>query len=282
MNYRHAFHAGNFADVMKHVLLVRMLVHLRRKDTAFRVIDTHAGIGFYDLSAPEAIRTGEWRDGIGRLEQPFDGAVEELLQPYREILAGMRARHGNSCYPGSPAITRELLRRNDRAIFIEKHELDGELLRERFNTVRNTKVLRADGWAALGGLVPPKEKRGLVLIDPPYEEAGELMSAIGRLGRATRKWPTGVFTLWYPVKLRTTTDSFAAALSAALPAPAIRIELLIDAPNDPARLSGSGLVVVNPPWTLEAEAPAILAALAERLGRTAAAGFKVERLATPA
>jgi 23S rRNA (adenine2030-N6)-methyltransferase len=278
LNYRHAFHAGNFADVMKHALLVRILVHLRRKETPFRVVDTHAGIGFYDLEADEAARTGEWRGGVARIEEPFAPDVEDLLQPYRAVLAEVRARRGASVYPGSPAIIREMLRREDRAIFLEMHPEDGELLSERFNEVQNTKVMRLDGWVGLYGLIPPKERRGLVLIDPPYEEPDELARAVPRLARAVEKWPTGIFAFWYPIKDRRETDGFAAALRKSIGREALRLELLVDDPADRTRLNGSGLLVINPPWTLAADAEAMLPAMAERLARGGYGAYLCERL----
>jgi 23S rRNA (adenine2030-N6)-methyltransferase len=278
LNYRHAFHAGNFADVMKHALLVRILVHLRRKETPFRVVDTHAGIGFYDLEADEAARTGEWRGGVARIEEPFAPDVEDLLQPYRAVLAEVRARRGASVYPGSPAIIREMLRREDRAIFLEMHPDDGELLSERFNEVQNTKVMRLDGWVGLYGLIPPKERRGLVLIDPPYEEPDELARAVPRLARAVEKWPAGIFAFWYPIKDRRETDGFAAALRKSIGREALRLELLVDDPADRTRLNGSGLLVINPPWTLAADAEAMLPAMAERLARGGYGAYLCERL----
>ena len=279
MNYRHAFHAGNFADVMKHVMLVRVLCHLRRKDKPFRVIDTHAGIGFYDLAAEEAGRTLEWQGGVGRLEKPFDPDVEHLLAPYREVLEETRQRHGARVYPGSPLVIRELLRKQDRAVLAELHPADGALLTERFNTVANIKVLRLDGWMALHGLVPPKERRGLVLVDPPYEEPGEFDRLVMEIGRALAKWPTGVFMAWYPIKDRAEIARVAAALASAVTRPILRLEVMIERPDDVSRLNGCGLFVVNPPWLLEEEAGALLPALAERLARGAYGGYRCERIA---
>jgi 23S rRNA (adenine2030-N6)-methyltransferase len=276
VNYRHAFHAGNFADVMKHILLTLILVHLRRKETPFRVIDTHAGIGFYDLGGDEALRTGEAQDGIGRLDEPFAPEVEALIAPYREVLAAVRARRGETIYPGSPAIIRELLRPSDRAILIEKHPDDGALLGERFNTVQTTKVLRQDGWGAVSGLIPPKERRGLILIDPPYEEVGELTRSVERLRRIVTKWPTGIVALWYPIKDTRETNSFASALGKTLSAEMLRLELMVDDPRVPARLNGSGLLVVNPPYQLREQAEQILPALAERLARTTYGAYLCE------
>ena len=282
MNYRHAFHAGNFADVMKHVLLVRVLGHLLKKPAPFRAIDTHAGIGFYDLAGEEAERTGEWRDGVGRLEPPFTPEVEALLEPYRTLLAEVQARHGAGVYPGSPLIIREMLRRGDRGVFVELHPADGARLGERFNSVPNIKVLQLDGWTALHALIPPREKRGLVLIDPPYESRGELDRLASELCRAMAKWPTGVFMAWYPIKSPSEADRAAAALAKASPRPLLRLELLIEEPDDPARLNGSGLFVANPPWTLAEEAGIVLPALAERLAHSGYGAFRCEPLGPPA
>lgn len=277
MNYRHAFHAGNFADVMKHALLARILAHLRGKDAPFRVIDTHAGIGLYDLSADEATRTGEWRDGIGRLAEPFAPEVEDVLAPYRSVLAEVRERHGALAYPGSPAILREMLRRQDQGILVELHKADVAVLAERYQAVPNLKVLHLDGWTALHAMIPPKERRGLVLIDPPFEETGELDRLVQEIRTATAKWPTGVYAGWYPVKALSEIDRAAAAF-VDLPRPGLRLELFVVRPDDPARLNGCGLFVVNPPWTLEADAETLLPALAERLARGSYAGYRCERI----
>ena len=266
MNYRHAFHAGNFADVMKHVLLARILDHLRGKPKPFRVIDTHAGIGLYDLAGPEALRTGEWRDGVGRLEAPMSAAAEVVAAPYRAALAEVRRRHGPTTYPGSPALARLALRPGDRAILIERHPEDAAVLRDRFGGSGAVTVLPHDGWTALRGLIPPKERRGLVLVDPPYEAGGELSRGAARLADAVGKWPTGIFALWYPIKVSEEIDAFAGVLARTIAAPAVRLELLIAEPDGNA-LAGSGLVVVNPPWQLAADARAVLPALADRLGR---------------
>src|SRR5215210_7661352 len=267
MNYRHAFHAGNFADVMKHALLVRILVYLQRKETPLRVIDTHAGIGLYDLAGDEAGRTGEWVDGIGRLDEAFSPEVEEILAPYRSVVAEVRARHGTTAYPGSPAILRELLRRQDRGVFVELHPADHAVLSEAFNQVSNLKVMHLDGWMALHALIPPKEKRGLVLIDPPYEEPNELERLGDEILLGLSKWPTGVYAGWYPIKDLKPVDALFRRLGAEIGRSGLRLELLVDDPRDPNRLNGSGLCVINPPWTLREEAEILLPALAERLSR---------------
>ncbi|ACL60650.1 23S rRNA (adenine(2030)-N(6))-methyltransferase RlmJ [Methylobacterium nodulans] len=278
MNYRHAFHAGNHADVLKHLVLTRVLAYLQRKETPFRAIDTHAGIGWYDLTADEAARTGEWHDGWGRLAEPFSPEIEDLLAPYRAAVARLQERHGPETYPGSPALIRSFLRPGDRGVFVELHPADGALLRERFSRDSRTKVMALDGWTALLALIPPKERRGLVLIDPPYEVPGEI-ERLGRdLARAVAKWPTGLYLAWYPIKDIGAVDRMAAALSAALDRPALRIDLLIDRPDDPTRLSGSGLIAVNPPYTLAGEMEVVLPALAERLARGGYGAFRCEAI----
>jgi 23S rRNA (adenine2030-N6)-methyltransferase len=280
MNYRHAFHAGNFADVMKHALLARLIDYLKRKDAPFRVIDTHAGIGLYDLQADEATRTGEWIDGVGRLSEPFSPEVEALLAPYRAVLAAVRARHGETAYPGSPAIAREMLRPGDRGIAVELHPADHATLAERFAAAPTLKVMHLDGWTALHALVPPRERRGLVLVDPPFETPGEMERLPAELLKALRKWPTGIYAGWYPIKDARAVDRALAPLRDA-PRPALRIELMIDRPDDPTRLNGCGLVVINPPWTLADEAAVLLPALGERLSRAGYAAFRCDALGAP-
>jgi 23S rRNA (adenine2030-N6)-methyltransferase len=282
MNYRHAFHAGNFADVMKHALLVRILTYLQRKETPLRVIDTHAGIGLYDLTGDEAERTGEWIDGIGRLDEALAPDAEEILAPYRKVVADVRARHGETIYPGSPGILREILRRQDRGVFVELHPADHAVLSSAFNEVSNLKVIHLDGWTALHALIPPKEKRGLVLIDPPYEQPNELERLGTELLAALKKWPTGVYAGWYPIKSVGPVDAVAERLHRESSRPGLRLELLVDDPRDPTRLNGSGLFVLNPPWSLREEAEILLPALAERLSRSGYAAYRCEAFGPPA
>src|SRR6056297_641915 len=242
MNYRHAFHAGNFADVLKHVVLTRILAYLALKDKPFRAIDTHAGIGLYNLEADEASRTGEWVDGIGRLDDaPLAPECEALLAPYRNVLAGIRARYGEGIYPGSPAIIREMLRPSDRGILVELHPADHAVLAARYHQVSNLKALNLDGWQALGAMIPPKEKRGLVLIDPPYEKTGELGRLTHEIAAATTKWPGGIYVGWYPIKRQREVDEALAPL-ASLPRPTLRLEMRVLTEHPEPRLIGCGLV----------------------------------------
>ena len=186
MNYRHAFHAGNFADVVKHAVLVRMLVHLRQKPAAFRVIDTHAGAGLYDLGGAEALRSGEWRDGIGRLlAAPIGEQARALLAPYLDALASFNSAGRLASYPGSPALVRAFLRPQDRLIACELEPNAAAALARHLSGDRRSKAVAIDGWTALNAYVPPMERRGLVLIDPPFEDA-----AIFRGWSARSKPPT--------------------------------------------------------------------------------------------
>jgi 23S rRNA (adenine2030-N6)-methyltransferase len=276
MNYRHAFHAGNFADVMKHALFARILAYLQRKEAPIRVIDTHAGVGLYDLRSEEAARTREAEAGIGRLDAPLAPEAEALLRPYRTVLEAVRGRFGGSAYPGSPAILREMLRPQDRGILVELHPEDGAALAARYHAAANLKVLQRDGWTALSALIPPRERRGLVLIDPPYEEPGEIERLGRKLAGAVRKWPTGLYAAWYPIKDLAGPEAMVRRLAAESPRPGLRLELLVDDPQVPDRLNGSGLIVVNPPWPLQGEAEILLPSLAERLARSDYGGFRCE------
>lgn len=266
MNYRHAFHAGNFADVVKHIILTRILAYLMKKDAAFRVIDTHAGIGLYDLFGTEAERTGEWQDGIGRLiEAKPPAPFADLIAPY---LGAVRAQNSDGrlrYYPGSPMITRHMLRSQDRLMALELHPSDAWALRKNFADDFQVRVTTLDGWAAMGTHLPPKEKRGLVLVDPPFEEKGEFTRMAQSLEKAHARWPGGIYAYWYPIKEPREVDAYIKALKASGIAKILRIELTIDSPATPPRLHGTGMIVVNPPYVLEQEMRTMLPVLAELL-----------------
>jgi 23S rRNA (adenine2030-N6)-methyltransferase len=260
MNYRHAFHAGNFADVVKHAVLCRVLLHLRGKPAAFRVLDTHAGEGLYDLTRPEASRSGEWRHGIERVRNAaVTGEVGGLLAPYLDVVAAHNANGRMTSYPGSPALVRAWLRPQDRLVACELEPGAAAALTHNLRG-RNIRVVTIDGWTALTAYVPPKERRGLVLIDPPFEQSGEFARLADRLAAAYRKWATGLYLLWYPIKERRECEQFARRLARSGIGKILRAELTIDDRSD--RLAGAGLVLVNPPWTLERELSILLPALA--------------------
>ncbi len=201
MNYRHAFHAGNFADVFKHALLARVLTYLVQKPAPLRFIDTHAGIGIYDLSGDEASRTGEWRDGIGRLDREAAPAdIADLLAPYLDAVGPRGADGAWRTYPGSPGLAQWILRPGDRLSLCELHPADASTLKAQLGRDKRVQVLPIDGYAGLKALLPPPERRGLVLIDPPFETPDEFETLLSALLRATRIWSTGVYMLWYPLK----------------------------------------------------------------------------------
>lgn len=269
MNYRHAFHAGNFADVFKHVLLSRALVALRRKSTPWRYLDTHAGIGWYDLASEEARRGAEWQGGIGRLDMSrATPDVQMLLAPYLDAVGPRDAGGRPSLYPGSPGIAQQLCRADDRLILCELHPLDGPILRQGFKGDRRAKMVAIDGYLALRAYLPPPERRGLVLVDPPFEDKNEFTAMTENLLAAHRRWPTGIYMLWYPVKDREALIRFAAALVSSGLQRMAQAELLVQ-PDALSRgaLAGCGMIVVNPPFGFAAEMGQLLPFLAQVLGR---------------
>lgn len=290
MNYRHIYHAGNFADVLKHAVLALVIAHLKRKDTPFRIIDTHAGIGLYDLSREEAQKTGEWHDGIGRiLADSPPPEIAEILAPYLEVVHAENGAgsHGPlQRYPGSPVIARRLMRPDDRLVVNEAHPADAAALTALFAKDRAVKILALDGWTALKSLLPPKERRGLVLIDPPFEEPGEFRRIVEGLAAAHRRFATGTIMIWYPIKDDRAVRTFAReAAELAIPK-VLSAELLVRAPLSAGGLAGSGLIIVNPPFTLESQLAALLPYLAERLGQGKGAGGRLtwltgERVTNP-
>jgi 23S rRNA (adenine2030-N6)-methyltransferase len=281
MNYRHAYHAGNFADVLKHLVLARMLTALGGKDAPYRYLDTHAGIGLYRLDGEEALKTGEWVDGIERLRAPFAEEIEAILAPYRDAVAKMRSVHGAQTYPGSPLVAATLMRRQDKAVLIEKHPDDVRTLQAVLAGDRRSKVIELDGWTALNAMIPPPERRGLVLIDPPFEERGE-MTRLGRaLVSAAAKWPTGSFAGWYPIKDVAEADALARQVGQARLFKLQRIEIRIAAQGERS-LIGCGLLVINPPWTLMGEMDRVLPALSDRLARSGAGACVNDWLGTDA
>lgn len=280
MNYRHNFHAGNFADVVKHAVLALIARHFVQKATPFRYIDTHAGLGVYDLYAEQARKTGEWREGVGRVwGAKFTPDVAELLAPWRAAVDAVNTEGALRFYPGSPEIVRHLARRDDRLILCELHPQDASALEAHYARDRRVRAIAIDGWTGLNAYVPPKERRGIVLVDPPFEEDGELARMAAALERAHQKWPTGTYVLWYPIKDIRDTNAFLRRLREGGIPSILSLELMIQSTDNSARLGGTGLVVVNPPWTLERDARRLLPALAGVLGRDEHAGFRVQEIA---
>lgn len=279
MNYRHAYHAGNFADVVKHIVLARLIEYLKRKDKPFRVIDTHAGIGLYDLSSNEAQKTGEWRDGIGRLARIDPGIeVTVMLGPYLEAVNACNTDGGIRFYPGSPWLARRLLRNQDRLTAIELHPQDAVRLKAQFEGDFQTRVIELDGWLALGAHLPPKEKRGLVLVDPPFEQEGEFDRLAAGVEKAYKRWPGGIYALWYPIKDRRGVADFRSRLMASGMSKVLDIVFEARPDSNSERLDGTGMVVVNPPFTLEQELRLILPMLQVAMAAPGAAGWRLDWL----
>ena len=275
MNYRHAFHAGNFADVHKHAVLSRVLQYLCRKPAALRVIDTHAGAGRYDLFAPEPTRSGEWREGIARLWQAprwREGqGPQALLAPYLDAVAALNPDGELRTYPGSPLVARHLLRPQDRLIACEIEPRAAASLAAALRGEARAKVLVIDGWTALGAYVPPKERRGLALIDPPFEQADELVRLNEALSRALRKWPRGVYLAWRPIREAAPDARFLNGVAALGQPNILALEIDVGPGKVGAHgqrpLARCGLLAVNPPHTLIDEARLLLPWLARLLER---------------
>ncbi len=269
MNYRHAFHAGNFADCMKHALMLWLLGAMQKKPGAIFVLDTHAGIGRYDLSGPEASRTGEWQRGIARLSEPpleladYVGLVNEL-----------------GLYPGSPWLLRARLREQDRMVCCELHPEDHTILRRLFGRDDRVAVHQRNAWEALGAFLPSRpEKRALVLIDPPFEAVDEFEQLARGIRLAHSRMPNAVLVAWYPIKHRAPPRAFHQALKDSGMRDIVAAELWLRTPLDASRLNGCGLAVVNPPFGFEGAAQAMLAGLLTRLGDgEEGEGFGVERI----
>lgn len=275
MNYRHIFHAGNPADVMKHAVLALIIDHLRAKPTPFCVLDVHAGIGRYDLTSEPAQKTLEFQDGIGRLfGRP---APHPALQPYLDAVAALNPDGTLRWYPGSPRLARAMLRDHDRLVVNELHPDDWQTLKAEFAGDRRVSVQRTDAYQALKANVPPKEKRGLVLIDPPFEQPDEFARMAEGLSAAHKRWPTGVYALWYPIKERPAVWRFQEAVENTGIRKVLMVELTWHDEDTHLRLNGSGLLIVNPPWKLDESLREMLPTLHDALPSTGG-GTKVDWL----
>ena len=285
MNYRHQFHAGNFADVMKHALLARLVRALQKKEKGFLVLDTHAGRGRYDLAAAATgdslARKPEWPDGIGRLAARTD--LPAALAEYAALVRDFDRRAGNSAatprfYPGSPSLAQSLARPQERLVFCEKHPAECAALREEFQFSPGVEVREVDGYASLRALLPPTERRALVLIDPPFEAQDEFAQIAAALAEGLRRFASGVFAVWYPLTERARVDDFFAAVRALRPPATLAAELTIAGPVAPMKMKGCGLLVINPPWQFDREAEALLAFLAPVLAQAPGGGGRVDWL----
>jgi 23S rRNA (adenine2030-N6)-methyltransferase len=283
MNYHHAFHAGGFADVIKHIVLVRILTYLHEKPAPFRVIDSHAGSGLYDLSGEQARRGGEWLTGIARIMQArFSQTAASLVKPYLDIVRAFNPHGPLQAYPGSPLIARAMLRPQDRITACEIEPAARKALIDALRKDAQARVVDLDGWVALPAFVPPNERRGLVLVDPPFEASDEFDRLADGFNSAFSKWPTGVYLLWYPAKSRRASDQLArqVAQTTASVRPertCLRLEFSVAPQAVDSALTSCGLLIVNPPWTLQGELKTILSELEKPLGQGGAGRFRLVR-----
>jgi 23S rRNA (adenine2030-N6)-methyltransferase len=283
MNYRHAFHAGNFADVVKHAVLAQLIERLKEKDAAFRVIDTHAGAGAYGLAEGPAERTNEWQLGIGKLwGRKLPAPLRTALAPYLDVVAGLNPGDGLLRYPGSPVIVRRLLRRQDRLTAVEMHPEDAASLAAAFAGDVQVRVVELDGWLALGSFVPPKERRGLVLVDPPFESTDEFAKLADGFLRAHRRWPTGTYALWYPVKNLDAIQELRETLAASGIKRLTRAELTIRRRDykegSKTSFNGAGLILANAPWKFSAILKPLLSGLVPFLAQGPGAGHQIDEI----
>jgi 23S rRNA (adenine2030-N6)-methyltransferase len=267
VNYRHAYHAGNFADCVKHALLLEILDVMQRKDKPLLVLDTHAGIGRYDLTSGPAERTGEWREGIGKAMALRPAALQKFCAMVEAL----------GLYPGSPALAASRLRGGDRLVACELHPEDAAILRGVFARRRDVAVHERDGYAAMRALLPPPERRALVLVDPPFERGDEFEMVVKNVVAAWEKFRSGVFVVWYPIKHLAPVRGFFEAVKVSGMRDVVAASFWRRKPEDPKTLNGCGLLVVNPPFGFEAAALPVLQDFVEVLGETGG-GCAVERL----
>jgi 23S rRNA (adenine2030-N6)-methyltransferase len=275
-SYRHGFHAGNHADVLKHVVLVQMLAYLTAKETPLWVIDTHAGAGAYSLDSAFAQKKGEFRDGIGRLwgRNDLPPALLNYLDQVKRLNKDGELRH----YPGSPQIALQMLREQDRLQLFELHGTESEVLRKQYaNAKRRVSVQAADGFAGLKAALPPASRRGLVLIDPPYEDKDDYRKVAAAMRDALQRFATGVYAVWYPQVRRQESQDLPGQLKQLAEGDWLHASLTVKAPaKEGLGLHGSGLFIFNPPWNLEASLRGVMPVLVRLLGQDAKATFKLK------
>jgi 23S rRNA (adenine2030-N6)-methyltransferase len=280
MNYRHAYHAGNFADVLKHAVTTAVLLRMLARPKPMTYVESHAGAGLYRLDSPEALRSHEADSGILRLggAQPRSA----VLAAYLRIVAALPENEAAlRAYPGSPLLAAGLLGDDDRLLLSEVVPEEAGALRHLFRHDARVAVHCRDGWEALGGLLPPTPRRGLLLVDPPYEAPDDFRRVVAGLAVARRRWPVGVLAAWYPIKDRQTLRPFHRALAAAGLGPLLRAELSVRPDDNPAGLNGSGMVIAAPPFGLEQDLRELLAELAGFLHQPGAPRPRVDWLAPP-
>jgi len=280
MNYRHAFHAGNFADVLKHVVLMMLVEHLKKKPAPFFYLDTHAGRGLYDLSEAQAQRSGEYKTGIGRLLEARKASLSAETSAYVELVRESAGKDHSAitAYPGSPLIVARMRRPGDRMVLVESQAKEAASLAAALGRKRLLSVLDGDGYAALKAHLPPRENRGLVLIDPPYESDLEFDRVLAGLETAHERWPTGTYCVWYPLTDRAGPLRFRHNLERSGIRRVLDVTLSVLPADAQVGMSGAGLVIINPPWLIDERLQELLPQLHRLLSPDGLGGSSVEWL----
>lgn len=276
LSYRHSFHAGNFADVLKHIILIQLLEYFGKKDKPFCCIDTHAGAGDYALDSGYALKNREFENGIGKLWQRDD--LPDAVASYVQLIKRANSNGNMTHYLGSPLITQQLLRNQDRLCLYELHSTDVDLLTTAIGRDKRVKVCYADGLKSALGLLPPQERRGLVLIDPSYELKTDYIDVPKALCAMHKRFATGTYALWYPVVERRRNQALERALQTSGIKNVQLFELGIAADSDEHGMTASGLIIINPPWTLTAQMQTVLPWLVNVLSNNNAGSYRIQTL----
>ncbi|GFK34735.1 23S rRNA (adenine(2030)-N(6))-methyltransferase RlmJ [Vibrio cholerae] len=273
LSYRHSFHAGNHADVLKHIVQSLILNSLQQKEKPFVYHDTHSGVGRYDLTHEWSEKTGEYKQGIARVWQQdnIPAELDSYLDAIRQLNQGETLRY----YPGSPRVARAHLREQDRMVLTELHPSDYPLLEQEFHRDRQVSIYKEDGFSRLKASLPPQERRGLVLIDPPYELAKEYRDVVRAIAQSYKRWATGIYAIWYPVVNRCDIDDMLEGLQGLEIRKILQIELGVAPDTNERGMTASGMIVINPPWTLESQMQTILPFLKQAIA-PATGHYKVE------
>lgn len=276
LSYRHSFHAGNAADVLKHSILIHILQHLQRKEKAFCYVDTHAGAGLYALNSEHAEKTQEYKQGIGALWQAKN--LPDALESYRQVIQAFNSDNELNHYPGSPLIAQHLLRRQDRLFLYELHSSDVQLLESSLRADRRVQVHHQDGFKHCAGLLPPTQRRGMVLIDPSYEVKTDYERVLEIILQLYQRFATGTYVLWYPVVERPRINELERKIQASNLKNVQLFELAQQADSHEYGMTASGMIVINPPWTLKAAMETALPFLAEQLGMANQGSYRIKQL----
>ncbi|EKD53935.1 MAG: hypothetical protein ACD_60C00138G0004 [uncultured bacterium] len=263
MNYRHIYHAGNFADVFKHIVLIALIQSFLKKETPFCYLETHAGIGCYDLYDAAAQKSKEFETGVKKIFEKEN--TLPLIQEYLTCIKKLNKTGELRYYPGSPYFAKQFLRTNDRMVLSELHPEDANTLKKFFKNDRNISIHHENGYQSLKAFLPPKERRGLILIDPPYEKPDELLDIPNILAEALNRFETGVYAVWYPIKNHFALNRFYQALKTKITRPQLRVEFFIHKEDSVISLKGCGMIILNPPWQLAESLKEILPVLCDTL-----------------